>query len=59
MSNKPIKDLLAEIERARGESVHQWMATDGDKAAYHSGEAAAFAFIIDRLKSILAALDES
>ncbi len=59
MSN-PIKDLLAEIERAKKKSVKGWMTTDGIEAARWIGETCAFEFVIARLKSILAAMkDES
>ncbi len=56
---RQIKDLLAEIERAGGNAIKQWMATtDEATAALRIGEANAFKFVIDRLKSILAAIED-
>ncbi len=57
MSN-PIKDLLAEIERARDKAVKQWMMPDNAEVARWIGEVGAFDFVIDRLKSILAAIED-
>ena len=54
--NNPIKDLLAEIEKAGEKAIKQWMATtDEATAALRIGEANVFKFVIDRLKSIIEA----
>ena len=58
MTNNSIKNLLTEIERARENAKKHWMITDGVEAARWVGEACAFDFVIDRLKSILAAINE-
>lgn len=50
---RQIKDLLAEIERAKDNAIKQWMVSDGVAVARWIGEACAFDFVIDRLKSIL------
>ena len=53
-----IKDLLAEIERAKKEAITEWMTTTGDEAARWIGETMAFDFVIARLKAILAAMED-
>ena len=59
MMNKAIKNLLAEIERAKKEAITEWMTTkDKFTRTRRSGEAYAFEFVIDRLKSILAAMED-
>jgi len=55
---KQIKNLLAEIERAKEKSVKGWMTTDGIEGARWIGETCAFEFVIDRLKAILAAMED-
>jgi len=58
---RQIKDLLAEIERAKEKAIKEWMETGSSNiAAQRIGEKETFEFVIDRLKSILAAMkDES
>ena len=58
MINKRVKDLLAEIEKTKKEAMKQWMGTKNDVAARYMGETWAFDFVINRLKSILAAIDD-
>lgn len=56
----PLKNLLAEIERAREKAKKEWMETGSSVIAERRiGEISAFEFIIDRLKSILEFKDES
>ena len=55
-----IKNLLTEIERARNQSVKEWMENqidDDDEALARMGEVSAFDFVIHRLKSILRAME--
>ena len=54
----PIKNLLAETETARENAKKHWMTTDGVEAARWIGEMCAFDFVIDRLKSILEAIED-